>query len=98
MGNFDSIVKRGLRCIGNLIADIIKWWEEFKEEVNNKVYKFMKTVEIIIKKAENQKTVGEVIAIKKEKFELEKKADELYKTLSSDDQESVNEALKNIQY
>ena len=58
----------------------------------------MKTVEIIIKKAENQKTVGEVIAIKKEKFELEKKADELYKTLSSDDQESVNEALKNIQY
>jgi len=51
-----------------------------------------------IESSDNPKAVGEVVTIRKEKDELEKKADNIYRKLSDKDRNVVDDLFENRNY
>lgn len=98
MGSFVETAWRCVKWVGKCILEVVDWWIEFMDSVNSLVHSFLMRVRKMIEEAENPRTVGEVIAIKKEKEQLDKKADELYKTLSQNDKNRVDEILSKKNY
>ena len=68
------------------------------EAVNSIVHGFLMLKRTIIERSDNPKGVGEVVAIQKEKDQLEEKARETYNTLSSKDKNTVDMLLENRNY
>lgn len=98
MGTFVETAWRCVRWIGRCIYTVVKWWGPFMEGVNQTVHAFLMLKRYIIERSDNPKTVGEVVAINKEKGELEKKADNLYRTLSNYDRNVVDDLLRERNY
>jgi hypothetical protein len=98
MGNFVNIAWRGIKWIGNCIHKIISWWGAFKEGVNQNTYNFLIGKQNEIMNTNNPRGVGEVIAIKSEKDQLEDIAERQYQSLSYDDQARVDELLSRRDY
>lgn len=98
MGSFISTAWRVIRWIGNCIHRVIGWWGSFKEEVNQNTYNFVIGKQNSILNANNPRGVGEVIAINKEKEQLEDIADRRYQQLTWDDQQRVDELLSRRDY
>jgi len=93
MGNFFAKVKRGLAWIGGIIARFIGWLCDFLSEIGKKVANFLMGHESKIKKADEPKKVGKVIACHKAIKELEKIKEKEEKDISSHDKDLVQECL-----
>ncbi len=98
MGNFAETAWRGVKWIGNCINKVVSWWDEFMDSVNKLVYNFLIRNQTTIESSDDPKKVGEVVGIKKEKDQLEEKADNIYRTLSSNDKITVDKLLANRNY
>ena len=98
MGSFVETAWRCVKWIGNCIYNVISWWGEFMEGVNSFVHGFLMLKRTTIERSDNPKVVGEIVAIEKEKGQLEEKAEEKYKNLSSRDKNTVDELLKKRNY
>ena len=98
MGGFIETAWRCVKWIGNCIYKVVTWWGPFMEGVNAIVHGFLMLKRNKIERSENPKTVGEVVAITKEKDQLEEKAQKLYKNLSSNDKNTVDELLEKRNY
>lgn len=98
MGNFANIAWRGITWIGNCIHIIITWWGSFKNAVNQITFNFLCSRRNTIMNAHNPRGVGEVVAIKSEKEQLEEIADRQYQSLSCADQERVDQLLSRRDY
>ena len=98
MGGFVETAWRCVKWIGNCIYRVIKWWGPFMEAVNAIVHGFLILSRSQIERSDNPKAVGEVVAIRKEKDQLEKKADSIYGGLSSKDKNTVDKLLEDRNY
>ncbi len=98
MGTFVETAWRCVRWIGRCIYTVVNWWGTFMEGVNQIVHGFLMIKRNKIESSDSPKTVGEVVAINKEKGELEKKADSLYRTLSNKDRNVVDDLLRERNY
>lgn len=98
MGSFSSTAWKVIKWIGNCIHKVINWWGSFKEGVNQNTYNFVIGKQNSIVNANNPRGVGEVLAINKEKEQLEDIADRRYQQLTWDDQQRVDELLSRRDY
>ena len=98
MGGFVETAWRCVKWIGNCIYSVINWWGRFMDGVNAIVHGFLTRSRSQIERSDNPKAVGEVVAIRKEKDQLEEKADNMYGGLSKKDQKTVDELLKKRNY
>ena len=98
MGNFVSIVWKGVKWIGNCIHKIISGWGAFKEGVNQNTYNFMMGNKNQILNANNPRGVGEILAINDEKSQLEDIAAKKYRNLTYEDQQRVDDLLDERDY
>ena len=98
MGGFIETAWRCVKWIGNCIYKVVTWWGPFMEGVNAIVHGFLMLKRRPIENSDNPKAVGEVVAIRKEKDQLEEKANSLYKNLSRNDKNTVDDLLKNRNY
>ena len=98
MGTFVETAWRCVRWIGRCIYRVVDWWGVFMEGVNQIVHGFLMIKRNKIESSDSPKAVGEVVAIRKEKDELEKKADNIYRKLSDNDRKVVDELLENKDY
>lgn len=98
MGNFNNVASRCVIWIGNCITRVYIWWIDYKDNANNITLLFIMDKKDYILSADMPKTVGEVIAIKKQKQQLDQTAKRLYKELSASDQSLVDDLLRNRDY
>jgi hypothetical protein len=98
MGSFVETAWSCVKWIGNCIYRVISWWGEFMAAVNSFVHGFLMLKRAIIERSDNPKGVGEIVAIEKEKDQLDEKAKETYNTLSQKDKDTVDELLANRNY
>ena len=98
MGSFVETAWRCVKWIGNCIHRVIVWWGKFKEAVNSIVHSFLMENEIPILSADDPTTTGEVVAIRKEKDQLDEKANQMYETLSNNDKNTVDALLAKRDY
>ena len=93
MGGFVSTVCSVVKWIGDCICRVIDWFTRFVESVGRTVKQFIFGIEDTIKSADNPRKFGEAAAIRKERGELDKKAQELYKGLSPRDQQLLDKCF-----
>lgn len=98
MGAIASVAKKGVRWIGNCIERVVSWWRGHKERVNNITYNYIMINVEFIKQSDDPKTVGEIMAIKKEKDQLEEICVAKYMKLSYNDQQRLDELLDQRDY
>jgi len=94
MGGFVAKCWEGIKWIGNCINNVINWWKDFMEQVNNFVFNFLNEKRNLIETANNPQAVGETCAINKEIEALEEKAKKQKEKLSSSDIDLVNQLCK----
>lgn len=85
MGNFASLVVKGVKLVGQAIAKIVGWFVNFLKEIAGIVEKFLYKIKEIILQADNPKNFGKCADIKKHRVEIEKKEKEQYEKLSDRD-------------
>lgn len=90
MGNFASLVWKGVKMIGRAICRIVEWVCQFIESISEIVRNFMMLIREKIFAADDQKAVGKCAALKKEKIEIEKKEKELYNKLNDNDKKLID--------
>ena len=98
MGSFFNAVKRVVKWIGGCISKVISWWRSFRDNVDQKTINYIIIYQNVIINADDPEVFGEVLAIKKEKSELEIIAQRKYLSLSSRDKESIDSLLANKDY
>ena len=90
MGNFGSLVIKGIKLVGKAICKIVSWFVNFLEEIAGIVKNFLHKIKELILSADEPEKVGKCANIKKHKIELEKKEKEIYEKLSDKDKEKVD--------
>ena len=85
MGNFASLVIKGVKLVGQAIAKIVGWFVAFLEEIAGIVKNFLHKIKDIILSADDQINFGKCADIKKHRIEIEKKEKEQYAKLSDRD-------------
>jgi len=98
MGAIASVAKKAISWIGNCIERVVSWWRGHKERVNNITYNYIMINVEFIKQSDDPKTVGEIMAIKKEKDQLEEICAAKYMSLSYNDQQRLDELLDQRDY
>lgn len=98
MGGFISTVKKVVKWIGGCIYKVISWWNSFRDEVDEKTINYIIIYKTVIVRADDPETFGEVMAINKEKSELELIAQRKYASLSNRDRLSIDSLLNNRDY
>lgn len=98
MGGFVSAAKTVVKWVGNCISKIISWWKSFRDDVDQKTYCYIIIYKTLILQADDPQTFGELMAIRKEKSELEKIAQKKYASLSWNDQSRIDALLDNRDY
>ena len=98
MGGFVSTAKKVVKWIGNCISKVISWWKSFRDDVDQKTYCYIIIYKTSILQADDPQTFGELMAIRKEKSELEIIAQKKYASLSYKDQSRIDELLDNRDY
>ena len=98
MGSFVNTVKRVVKWIGGCISKVISWWRSFRDNVDQKTINYIIIYQNVIIDADDPEVFGEVLAIRKEKSELEIIAQRKYLSLSSRDKESIDSLLANKDY
>ena len=98
MGSFIDTVKRVVKWIGGCISKVISWWRSFRDAVDQKTINYIVIYKTVILNADNPDTFGEVMAINKQKSELEIIAQRKYLSLSERDKESIDSLLANKDY
>ena len=98
MGSFIDTAWRCVKWIGNCINSVVSWWYTFMEGVNKLVHSFLMLKKLQILSSDCPKVVGEIVAIKKEKDELDRKADNYYRKLSFNDRRTVDSLLEERNY
>lgn len=93
MGNFFEKVKRGLAWIGSILARFIRWLCGFLSVIGKTVAIFLMGHESKIKKADEPKKVGKIVACHKAIKELEKIKEKEEKDVSQHDKDLVQECL-----
>ena len=94
MGNFFTLIKRGVIWIGKQIVNIFMWFANFIKCVAKKVVCFLKFVRDKILMAEEPKLVGKYVGVKKEIEHLEKYANDLKKDMTKSDINLADDILK----
>ena len=82
MGAVANVVKKAINWIGNCIETVISWWSPHKERVNNITYQYIVINQKFINESQDPKTVMEILAIRKEKEQLDEIAASKYRSLS----------------
>ena len=98
MGGFISTVKKVVKWIGGCINRVISWWKSFRDEVDEKTINYIIIYKTVIVGADDPETFGEVMAINKEKSELELIAQRKYAGLSDRDKLGIDALLNNRDY
>lgn len=98
MGGFISTVKKVVKWIGGCINRVISWWKSFRDEVDEKTINYIIIYKTVIVSADDPETFGEVMAINKEKSELELIAQRKYAGLSDRDKLGIDALLNNRNY
>ena len=98
MGALASAAKKVVKWVGNCIEKVISWWSPHKEKVNNITYNYIMVNQYVIINAQDQKTVLEIMGIKKEKDELEGISSANYMNLSYADRERLDQLLDQRDY
>ena len=98
MGSFVNAVKRVVKWIGGCISRVISWWRSFRDDVDQKTINYIIIYQTVILNADNPETFGEVMAINKQKSELEIIAQRKYLSLSSRDRSNIDALLDNKDY
>lgn len=98
MGALASAAKKVVKWVGNCIEKVISWWSPHKEKVNNITYNFIMGNQYVIINAQDQKTVLEIMGIKKEKDQLEGISSANYMNLSYADRERLDQLLDQRDY
>ena len=98
MGSFVETAWRCVKWIGNCIYQVVTWWGIFMNKVNSIVHSFLMRNQETIESADDPKTTGEVVAIRKEKDQLDEKANQMYETLSNNDKNTVDALLAKRDY
>ena len=87
MGNFVSIVAATVFTFGQIFCTAVSWLNSFISSINNRTEHFICQRENEIRRRDNPRAVGKYLACKKESKEVDKKAEELGKELSTSDRE-----------
>ena len=98
MGALASAAKKVVKWVGNCIEKVISWWSPHKEKVNNITYNYIMVNQYVVINAQDQKTVLEIMGIKKEKDELEGISSANYMNLSYADRERLDQLLDQRDY
>ena len=98
MGSFVNTVKRVVKWIGGCISKVISWWRSFRDNVDQKTINYIIIYQNVIINADDPEVFGEVLAIKKEKSELERIAQQKYLKLSCRDRQNIDALLDNKDY
>ena len=98
MGGFVSTVCSFVRWIGQTICRVVDWFADFVENVSQVVKSFIFGIEQTIRSADNPKLFGEAAAIRKERGELDKKANDLFRQLSRRDQNNLDDLFRDHMY
>ena len=98
MGGFVTAAKKVVKWIGGCINKVISWWKSFRDDVDQKTINYIVIYKTVILNADNPDTFGEVMAINKQKSELEIIAQRKYLSLSTRDKESIDSLLANKGY
>lgn len=98
MGTIAKVAKKCVNWIGNCIEKVISWWSPHKDKVNNITYNYIMININFINQSQDPKNVGEIMAIKKEKDQLEYISESIYKKLSWSDQQRIDGLLDQRDY
>jgi hypothetical protein len=98
MGAVANVVKKAISWIGNCIETVISWWSPHKERVNNITYQYIVINQKFINESQDPKTVMEILAIRKEKEQLDEIAASKYRSLSWSDRQMLDELLEQKDY
>ena len=98
MGGFVTAAKKVVKWIGGCINKVISWWKSFRDDVDQKTINYIIIYQNVIIKADDPEIFGEVLAIKKEKSELERIAQQKYLKLSGRDRQNIDALLDNRDY
>ena len=98
MGGFVTAAKKVVKWIGGCINKVISWWKSFRDDVDQKTINYIIIYQNVIIKADDPEVFGEVLAIKKEKSELERIAQQKYLKLSGRDRQNIDALLDNKDY
>ena len=98
MGGFVTAAKKVVKWIGGCINKVISWWKSFRDDVDQKTINYIIIYQNVIIKADDPEIFGEVLAIKKEKSELERIAQQKYLKLSGRDRQNIDALLDNKDY
>ena len=98
MGAVANVVKKAISWIGNCIETVISWWSPHKERVNNITYQYIVINQKFINESQDPKTVMEILAIRKEKEQLDEIAAAKYRSLSWNDRQILDELLAQRNY
>ena len=98
MGAVANVVKKFVGFVGNCIQKVVSWWSSHKERVNNITYQYIVINQQFINDSQDPQTVMEIMAIKKEKDQLDEIADSKYRSLSWSDRQRLDELLAQRNY
>ena len=98
MGGFVTAAKKVVKWIGGCINKVISWWKSFRDDVDQRTINYIIIYQNVIIKADDPEVFGEVLAIKKEKSELERIAQQKYLKLSCRDRQNIDALLDNKDY
>ena len=98
MGAVASVATKIVFWVGNCIAAIITWWKSHKDKVNKETLNYLINNKNIISQADDPKTMCELLAIRKEKGELEVIASRKYYSLSLSDKNRIDALLMERDY
>ena len=98
MGGFVTAAKKVVKWIGGCINKVISWWKSFRDDVDQRTINYIIIYQNVIIKADDPEVFGEVLAIKKEKSELERIAQQKYLKLSGRDRQNIDALLDNRDY
>ena len=98
MGAVATVAKKFIGFVGNCIQRVVSWWSSHKERVNNITYQYIVINQKFINDSQDPKTVMEILAIRKEKEELDEIAAAKYRSLSWSDRQMLDELLDQRDY
>ena len=98
MGGFVTAARKVVKWIGGFINKVISWWKSFRDAVDQRTINYIIIYQNLIITADVPEVFGEVLAIKKEKSELERIAQQKYLKLSGRDRQNIDALLDNRDY
>lgn len=98
MGGIANVAKKVVGWIGDCIETVVSWWKPHKEKVNKITYNYIMVNQQFICQSHDPKNVGEIMAIKKEKVQLEDISAKNYRNLSYGDRQRLDELLDQRDY